>query len=80
MLLTTTETRPGMRPRANASNQTLKRRSLVRGEHSKVHSLSGLSENCATAIEPIGGAEFRRRDLYAPKYLDVVEDRGARTA
>jgi RNA:NAD 2'-phosphotransferase (TPT1/KptA family) len=29
--------------------QTLKRRSLVRGENSKVHGLSGLSESCATA-------------------------------
>ncbi len=51
---------PGQKNRAHRSparyaptreriEQTLRRRSLVRGENSKVHGLSGLSESCGTA-------------------------------
>ena len=40
---------PRYAPTRERIEQTLKRRSLVRGENSKVHGVSGLSESCATA-------------------------------
>ena len=52
-------------------DQTLKRRSLVRGEHSKVHGLSGLSESCH-GDEPIGGGELDAV-IVRTEVLDVVE-------
>ena len=40
---------PRYAPIRERIEQTLKRRSLVRGENSQVHGLSGLSESSATA-------------------------------